>query len=166
MDLILNKTNCCIVELVIFHNSYANNLNDLPAVLRHHSTPINDGIDVSNESHQIVLETQSGGKVVLPVGIGLTLTFWKKQNYENKKAIANHFECDTIGQFEEEILHVGHALAESDLAATPFTQSDVAIAIALDESEEMENSANDAYFATCVATEETGLVLFTLAVLL
>ena len=112
-----------------------------------------------NESCPIVLETQSGVKVQLPVGIGLTPTFWKKQNNEIKKAIANHFKS-TIGQFEEDILHVGHALAESELTATPCTQSDVAIAIALGEYEQMENSANDAYVAPCVATEETGLVLF------
>ena len=57
------------------------------------------------KSQPIVLETPSGVKVKLPGGIGLTLTFWKTQNNENRKTIADHFDCDTIGQFEEDILH-------------------------------------------------------------
>ena len=46
----------------------------------------------------------------------------------------------------------------------PCTQSDDAIVIAMGNLEQMKNSANDAYVVTSVGTEETGLVLFSLAV--
>ena len=48
----------------------------------------------------------------------------------------------------------------------PCTQSDVVIVIAMGNLEQMENSANDAFVVTSVGIEETGLVLFTLAVFL
>jgi len=121
---------------------------------------------MSTKHKPIVLETASGVKVKLPGGIGLTPTFWKTRNKEYKKTIADHFNCDTIGQFEEDILNVGHAMMESDLTDMPHTQSDVAIATALGALEEMENSATDTHVAKSADTDETGLVTFTLAPLL
>ena len=113
-----------------------------------------------------MLETSSGVKFKLPVGNGLNPTFWKTINKEYKQTIAYHFDCDTIGQFEEQILNVGHATMESDSANMPHTQYDVAIATALGALEEMENSATDAHVAKSACIDETGLVIFTLAPLL
>ena len=89
-----------------------------------------DGNDVPCESQTMVLVTRSGAKVHLPVGIELTPTFWKTQNYENKKAIADHFKCDTIEKFEQNILFAWQA-----------------------------NTSNDADIAASIAVEETRLVL-------
>jgi hypothetical protein len=112
------------------NNRYANRSKDVSAVPRPQG-PLKDCNNISTEDQPIVLETSSGVKFKLPVGNGLNPTFWKTINKEYKQTIAYHFDCDTIGQFEEQVLNVGHAMMESDSANMPHTQYDVAIATAL-----------------------------------
>ena len=108
-------------------------------------------------SNIVELRTPSGKVFKLPVGVGITPIIWNTYDQETKKTIANHFQCATIGQFEDEILKLSNALVESELTAVPGTESDYAIAqeMALSESEDTKSIESDRAIAVTIANEET-----------
>ena len=112
-------------------------------------------------SHPVILLTPSGVSINLPVGIGLTPTIWKGYNNEAKKTVADHFNCNTIGKFEDDFLKLGSALSESELTAGDTgTEFDAVIAQALSfsSSEDIEYMMHDADIAASIAVNETRLV--------
>ena len=69
--------------------------------------------DEHSSTEATILAVQGGTSFVLPVGNGITTAIWLRYSDEQKLAVSRHFNCSTIGQFEDEILNLGNGIINS-----------------------------------------------------
>ena len=69
--------------------------------------------DEAPSTEATVLTVPAGTSFVLPVGNGINTAIWLRYSDEQKLAVSRHFNCSTIGQFEDEILNLGNGIINS-----------------------------------------------------
>ena len=113
----------------LHENLYSvNQQTTIPAALDESLYPIKPPSPSACLPQSTILHVPTRPPIQLPVGMGITPLIWSTYELSTKKAMADLFKCNTIGQFEDDHLNLGTTLAESELSPIHTIDSDHALA--------------------------------------